>query len=96
MGFTGKIKTYKNTSEGAGSTVLFSNISSGMVFLIHHGGLGGRYNAMIFVKSQSEISVHKYNAGSESDYQSFTMSGGMLSIKNSGYGIGNFTAIFVG
>ena len=97
MGFSGlSIKKFVNTNSDASSIQIFSGLSKGIVLISNNGSLDGRYDALIFVANANTIRVNRFNEGHESPYQSYSMSNGVLSVSNTGYGVGAFTAYYLG
>ena len=98
LGLSGiDIRQFINTVPTAGKLSIFSNIDKGIVLVsILETGMIGRYDALISIIDRNNIRVERYNAGHDSDYQIFAINDGVLSISNSGYGIGNFIAYYFG
>lgn len=98
LGLSGiDIRQFINTVPIAGKLSIFSNIDKGIVLVsILETDLIGRYDALISIIDRNNIRVESYNAGHDSGYQIFAINDGVLSISNSGYGIGKFIAYYFG
>lgn len=98
LGLSGiDIRQFINTVPTAGKLSIFSNIDKGIVLVsILETGMIGRYDALISIIDRNNIRVESYNAGQGSGYQIFAINDGVLSISNSGYGIGKFIAYYFG
>lgn len=98
LGLSGiDIRQFINTVPTAGKLSIFSNIDKGIVLVsILETGMIGRYDALISIIDRNNIRVESYNAGQDSGYQIFAINDGVLSISNSGYGIGKFIAYYFG
>ena len=98
LGLSGiDIRQFINTVPKSGKLSIFSNIDKGIVLVsILETGMIGRYDALIFIIDRNNIRVESYNAGQDSGYQIFAINDGVLSISNSGYGIGKFIAYYFG
>ena len=57
--------------------------------------MAGRYDAVIFVVNNNSVRVVKFNEGNDGYYQIFENKDGVLTIKNTGYGVANFTAYHI-
>ena len=98
LGLSGiDIRQFINTVPTAGKLSIFSNIDKGIVLVsILETGMIGKYDALISIIDRNNIRVESYNAGQDSGYQIFAINDGVLSISNSGYGIGKFIAYYFG
>ena len=98
LGLSGiDIRQFINTVPTAGKLSIFSNIDKGIVLVsILETDMIGRYDALISIIDRNNIRVESYNAGQDSGYQIFAINDGVLSISNSGYGIGKFIAYYFG
>ncbi len=98
LGFSGiDIRRFINTESTAGKLTLFTGIDKGVVLVsILEVNMDGRYDALIYIVDRKNIRVVSYNAGSDSGYQKFTINDGILSMSNSGYGLGKFIAYYFG
>ena len=98
LGFSGiDIRRFINTESTAGKSTLFTGIDKGVVLVsILEVNMDGRYDALIYIVDRKNIRVVSYNAGSDSGYQKFTINDGILSMSNSGYGLGKFIAYYFG
>ena len=98
MGFSGiDIRRFINTESTAGKLTLFTDIDKGIVLVsILEVNMDGRYDALIYIVDRKNIRVVSYTAGSDSGYQKFTINDGILSMSNSGYGLGKFIAYYFG
>mgnify|MGYP000596440385 FL=1 len=98
LGLSGiDIRQFINTVPTAGKLSIFSNIDKGIVLVsILETGMIGKYDALISIIDRNNIRVESYNVGQDSDYQIFAINDGVLSISNSGYGIGKFIAYYFG
>ena len=98
LGLSGiDIRQFINTVPTAGKLSIFSNIDKGIVLVsILETGMIGRYDALISIIDRNNIRVESYNVGQDSGYQIFAINDGVLSISNSGYGIGKFIAYYFG
>jgi len=97
MGLPGiSIRKKKNTNNTAGKVELFSGCTDGIVFIKNNSGDPvGRCDAIIFIIGGNTIRVQRFNEGSDSHYHKFSISNGVLSVGNSGYGVGVFTAYWL-
>ncbi len=97
MGMSGiSIRKKVNTTSGGGSMTVFEGCSTGVVlFKTDSTNMAGRYDAVIFVVNNNSVRVVKFNEGSDSFYQTFENKDGVLTIKNTGYGLANFTAYHI-
>lgn len=97
MGMSGiSIRKKVNTTSGGGSMTVFDGCSTGVVlFKTDSTNMAGRYDAVIFVVNNNSVRVVKFNEGSDNFYQTFENKDGVLTIKNTGYGLANFTAYHI-
>ena len=91
-----KIRKKVNSSAGAGSVAMFTGCSSGVViFSADEGNMDGNADAIVHIISSSEIRTTYLNSNKDYDYQQFSISGGSLTVSNSGYGVCKFTAFHI-
>ena len=76
--------------------MLFNGISKGVVFLYFTDESSGHADSIIYITSKDSIRVQTVKSWTGAEYQKLTMSNGMLSISNAGYGIGNYIAVYIG
>lgn len=97
LGISGvRIRKKVNSSSGAGSVTIFSNCSSGVViFSADEGNMDGKADAIVHIISSSEIRTTYLNSNKDYAYQKFSISGGTLTVSNSGYGVCEFTAFHI-
>ena len=96
LGISGiKIQKYVNTNASAGSLSIFSGVTKGIVFITFNQSMAGHQNVIGFVRDANNISLNAFNAGSEAAYQTLTISSGVVTLANAGYGIGQFTAYWI-
>lgn len=98
IGFSGlSIKKFVNTEAVASKIEIFSGMSNGIVLVsLNAGGMDGHYDALIFVATPNIIRVNRFNEGKDASYQTYSISNGVLSVSNIGYGVGAFTAYYLG
>lgn len=97
MGVNCTVRKIVNTNPTASTLILFSGLTRGVVFLTLNTTLNnGRFDCMIFIVDANHMTVALKKEGSDSYYQNITLNNGTLSITNTGYGIGEFTAIHIG
>ena len=96
LGIDGKLKIAQNTIGSAGNMMLFNGISKGVVFLYFTNESSGHADSIVYITGPNSIRVQTVKSWDGAEYQKITMSNGILSISNSGYGIGNYIAVFIG
>ena len=97
MGINCVVNKISNTNPGAGSVDLFYGLTRGVVFLtLNTTSNNGRFDCMIYIINSNNMRVVLRNDGSEYYYQSLSLKNGTLTIANTGYGVGEFTAIHIG
>lgn len=98
IGFSGLcIKKFVNTEAVASKIEIFGNISNEIILVsMNAGGMDGHYDALIFVATPNIIRVNRFNEGKDASYQTYSISNGVLSVSNIGYGVGAFTAYYWG
>ena len=97
MGVNCVVKKMSNTNSVAGSVDLFYGLTRGVVFLtLNTTSNNGRFDCMIYIINSNNMRIVLRNEGSESYYQSLSLKSGTLTIANTGYGVGEFTAIHIG
>ena len=97
IGLTGiKIKKYVNSNSGAGSLDLFSGVTTGVIIIVmNNPSAVGHKNNIAFVRDANNLLTNDFNAGSDHHYQVLSISNGRVSISNTGYGVGVFTAYWL-
>lgn len=97
IGLTGiKIKKYVNSNSGAGSLDLFSGVTTGIIFIVmNQSSTAGHKNNIVFVQDADNLIVNDFNVGTDHHYQVLSISNGRVSISNTGYGVGAFTAYWL-
>jgi hypothetical protein len=97
LGITGvRIRKKVNSSSGAGSVSIFSNCSSGVViFSADDGNMDGKADAIVHIISSSVIRTTYLNTNKDYAYQKFSISNGLLTVSNTGYGVCEFTAFHI-
>ena len=97
MGVNCAVNKISNTNPVAGSVDLFYGLTRGVVFLtLNTTSNNGRFDCMIYIINSNNMRVVLRDEGSESYYQSLSLKNGTLTITNTGYGVGEFTAIHIG
>lgn len=95
LGVQCRVRKTVNMASTAGSRLLFSGVTSGIVFLAHNNNSSGHADCILAITDRNNYNTLASVTRTDSFYQAITLSDGQMTISNSGYGIGAFTAIHI-